>query len=232
VRTAVLVSGVVLLGLAGTAAGYEAGVISWKPTSDNGAALPLAGVSPSAPPLPVKTPVPSDVPALKAADLTFRDHTFSVQPTGRPSVQLSIQTPRGWQLTRSPKTPGEVKFLDPLKERGVRVESGFAPTLSPADSRDQLIIGLEKSQPPENDVRIISKTDGEVPGPDGEPRAVSTLIYTFIPNKTLRYVIVRWIAAGGDGTATIEMSITGLPQDANGLAAVLTKATESVRATG
>lgn len=228
-KTAVLVSGVVLLGLVAGAAGYEAGLITEPGVSPAaGAAAPLAGMSPSAP-LPVKTPVPSDVPALTTAELSFRQHTFRVQASDR-TVELAIRAPRGWQLTTSPKSPAEVKFLDPLKERGVRVEAISPPGLSTKESREKLVVDLERSQPPENDLRILSQADDQVEA-DGELRSVSTLIYTYIPNKTRRYVIVCWVAAHGDEPATVEMSITGLPQDAAGLGSVLEEATRSVHET-
>jgi hypothetical protein len=230
VKTAVLVSGVVLLAIVGGGAGYEAGLLT-EPgiTPVAGAAAPLSGISPAAP-LPVKTPVPSDVPALTTAELTFRQHTFKVQAADR-TVELAIRTPRGWQLTTSPKSPAEVKFLDPLKERGVRVEAISPPGLTPKESRQKLIVDLEKSQAPENDLRILSQTDDQIEA-DGELRSVSTLIYTYIPNKTRRFVIVTWVAAPGDDLATVEMSITGLPQDAAGLDSVLQEATRSVHEVG
>lgn len=231
-KTAILVSGVVLLGVLGGAGGYAGGAMTASsPTPiPYGVAAPL-GATPSPEELPRKSPEPNNVPAFTAAGLSFRQQTFTVQPTGRRPVRLSIRAPRGWQLTKSPKSPAEVKFLDPLKERGVRVESGFPPDMSTTDSRKKLVVDLQKSQPPENDLRILSQTDEQVEV-DGQSRTVSTLIYTFIPNKTLRYVIVRWIATDADALATVEMSVTGLPQDAAGLDAVLLEATQSVQETG
>ena len=128
--------------------------------------------------------------------------------------------------------PREVKFLDPRKERAVRVESALPPpAMSTTDSMAQLVANLKSSQPYENDLRILSQTDEQIEA-NGESRKVSTLIYTYIPKKTVRYVIVRWIATGGDDNATVEMSVTGLPQDAAGLRAVLLEASRSVRQTG
>ena len=228
-KTPILVGGVVLLGVLGAAGGY-AGATLTESSPDPvpyGVAAPLS-VTPPAEQLPRKTPEPNNVPALKVAGMTFRTHTFSVHQESEDPVRLSIRMPRGWQLTSSPKTPGEVKFLDPLKERGVRVESGFPPDLTTAESRDKLVGQLKASQPYENDLRILSENDTEVENDDGEPRAVSTLIYTYIPIKTRRYVIVRWIATGGDEQASVEMSVTGLPQDASGLAAVLAEASKTV----
>jgi hypothetical protein len=231
-RTPILVSGVLLLGVLGGAAGYAAGVYETSTLPQSfGAATPLGAITSPAEQLPVKTAEPSNVPAFTTSGLTFRQFTFTVQPDGEQPVRLSIRAPRGWQLTKSPQSPSEVKFLDPRKERGVRVESGFPPDLTTAQSRDQLLVDLQKSQPPENDLRIVSRTDGQVEA-NGRSRAVSTLIYTYIPNKTRRYVIVRWIATGGDDLATVEMSVTGLPQDAAGLASVLGEATRTVKRVG
>ncbi|QNE19461.1 hypothetical protein F1D05_18005 [Kribbella qitaiheensis] len=178
--------------------------------------------------LPRKVPEPNDLPAFKSKGLTFREQTFSVHPADMGTVKLSIRAPRGWQLTRSPRTPGEVKFLDSLKERGLRVEA-VPPVLTPVDQMTKLIEQLKASQAYENDFQILSQTDGQVQGEDGEQRTVATLIYTFIPIKTVRYVVVRWVATGSDDMATVEMSITGLPQDAAGLAAVTAQASETVQ---
>ncbi|GAB2635640.1 hypothetical protein [Kribbella swartbergensis] len=224
----ILVIVIVLTTLLGAAGGYYAGDRTEPTPTQSGEALPLGGVSPSEPSPPVKTPVPSDVAALETG-LAYQRHTFTVTPEGYRPVQISIETPEGWRLTRNPKAPGEVKFLDRLNERGVRVEA-VEPNQTTADAREQLVVNLRQSQPPENDLRILTETDEQIEGDDGRPRTVSTLIYTFIPKQTRRYVIVRWVATDDDRTA-VEMSITGLPQDADGLAEVLRQATRTVRET-
>ncbi|GAB2556090.1 hypothetical protein [Kribbella endophytica] len=230
-KTAVLASGVIVLGLIGAAGGYLVGDLTQPTTASANNEYPTDGDSPPADFI-VKTPVPNHVPAFKATGLRYREHTFTVRQEPSPKVEVSIDMPRGWQLTSSPKTPGEVKFLDSLKQRAVRVESGFPPDLTTADQREKLIPGLVSSQPPENDLKILENYDSTVTGDDGSTREVSTLIYTYIPTETLRYVIVRWVATGGDSQATVEMSVTGLPQDAAGLKAVLAEASESVTVGG
>ncbi|TDO54406.1 hypothetical protein EV643_101195 [Kribbella sp. VKM Ac-2527] len=227
-KTAVLVSGVVLLGLVGGAAGYEAGRLTEAAPTGSGSNDPT--LPPDTPTVghKLKTPKPNTVPGLKAKGMQFQGHTFTVRQRPRPSVRISIDTPEGWDMTTSKSTPGEVKFLDPLRERGVRVESGFPPDLTPEEFRDKLVGGLGDSQPPENDLRILEESSAEIEDENGYPRSVATLIYTYIPNETRRYVIVRWIATEGD-KATVEMSITGLPQDADGLGAVLFEATKTVQ---
>lgn len=234
----VLLIGLLMLAVAlGVTGGYLTGDYLDRPLpSASGAASPLGdpttpSSTPSEPSLPVKTPIPSNVPALETG-LEYQRHIFTVTPKGQ-QIQLAIEVPDGWDLTRSTKAPGEVKFLDPLKERGVRVESDEPPTLTPAAAMAQLVIDLRASQAPENGLTVLSQTTEQIDGDDdGEPRTVSTLIYTFIPGQTVRYVIVRWIAMPGSDLTSVEMSITGLPQDADGLAEVLRTATTSVHETG
>ncbi|RZT12664.1 hypothetical protein EV649_7029 [Kribbella sp. VKM Ac-2569] len=235
----VLLAGLLLLALAlGAGSGYYAGDYfdTPQPTA-SGTAGPLGDISPSPTPtptepsLPVKTPIPSTVEPLEIG-LDYTDHTFTVTPKDAEPVQLSIETPQGWKIApRDPKRPGEVKYLDKLRERGVRVEAVAPAEETPADAMAQLIVDLKKSQAPENDVRVTSQTTDVVTGDDGESRSIATLIYTFIPGETLRYVIVRWIAINGELT-NVEMSITGLPQDAKALDEVLQRATASVSEVG
>lgn len=54
----------------------------------------------------------------------------------------------------------------------------------------------------------------------------ATLVYTYVPDKTVRHVIVRWVA-NEDGLCHLEMATTGLPQDKAALLAVLDRATET-----
>lgn len=228
-KTPVFVSGIVLLALVGAAGGYYGGAVYTGATRVNEAApvAPLTGRT-TDPPLPRKTPEPFPLAALKASELDFHTVSFTIHNDSGDPLALSIKVPRGWQLTRNKKTPREVRFLDPLKERAVRVESALPPpSRSTADMMTQLVANLKSSQPYENDLRILSQTSEQLEA-NGQARTVSTLIYTYIPIKTLRYVIVRWVATGGDDQATVEMSITGLPQDATGLKSVLLQASQSV----
>ncbi|HET6298257.1 MAG TPA: hypothetical protein VFG33_33080 [Kribbella sp.] len=232
-RAPVLAGGVALLAALGAAAGFVGGERLDQPEVPGafGLAAPVPVASPSAAEvLPIKTPKPSNLKAFGTEGLDFGRRSFTVQQGKDKPVAVSIRVPDGWTLTRSTKTPGEVKFLDPLKERGVRVESGFPPDLSTNEFREKLTLELESSVPHEDDLRLLAQTDTVLEDDDGQSRAVSTLIYTYIPNEVRRYVIVRWIATGDDEQATVEMSITGLPQDAEGLTAVLDEATRSVEA--
>lgn len=235
----VLLAGLLLLALAlGVGGGYYAGDRFDRPEpTATGTAGPLGVVSsspsptPTEPSLPVKTPVPNNLDPLQTG-LNYTRHTFTVTPKGEPSVDLAIETPQGWRLAaRDPQRPGEVKYLEDLRQRGVRVEAIEPVDTTPADAMAKLIVNLKKSQAPENDVQILSHTTGTVNGDDGQARPVATLIYTYIPGDTLRYVVVRWVATQGQFT-DVAMSITGLPQDADGLNEVLEKATTTVHEVG
>ncbi len=225
-KTAVLASGVIVLGLIGAAGGYLVGDLTQPTTASANGVYPTEGDSPPADPLPKKTPEPYPKTPLSAAKLKYHTENFSVRDDAGTQVPLSIRMPRGWQLTRDPKAPREVKFLDPAKERAVRVESGLPEMLTTGDSMSQLVANLESSQPYENDLQILSQDDEQIEV-EGTTRKISTLIYTYIPKKTLRYVIVTWVATADD-LATVEMSITGLPQDAAALKALLAETTKSV----
>lgn len=237
----VLLAGLLLLALAlGVGGGYYGGNRYDTPEpSAIGTAGPLGVVSsspsptptPTEPSLPVKSPIPNNLDPLETG-LNYTGHTFTVTPKGEPSVDLSIETPQGWRLApRDPDYPAEVKYLDNPKVRGVRVQAVEPIVQSPTDAMAQLILNLKSSQAPQNDLQISSQTTGTVDGDDGQPRPVATLIYTYIPNDTLRYVIVRWVATQGQLTDVV-MSITGLPQDADGLNEVLEKATTTVHEVG
>ena len=181
-------------------------------------------------PLPHKTPIPNDVPALVAAELDYRAESFTVHTKPNPPVRVTLRAPRTWDLRSNPKGPQEVRFVDPTGQRALRVESGFTPSVTTEKSMAKLIRDLEASQPYENSLQIRSQSTGSVVGPGGESRTISTLSYTYIPEMTVRHVMVRWVATEG-GNATVEMSATGLPQDAKALEAVLEEATRSVRRT-
>ena len=225
-----LLTGLLLLAVAlGVTGGYfTGGYLDTPLPTASGDAAPLGEVSPSEPPLPVKTPVPNNLPALQVNELEFRKQTFTVHQESLPPVRLSVQVPDSWEKSVSKKAPGEVKFLDSLHERGVRVESGFRVELTPTQQRDRLIAQLKSSLPYEDDFQIVSQTDDDITGSDGQSRPISTLIYSYIPTQTVRYVMVRWVATAGDGLANVEMSITGLPQDAKALTLVADEAARSV----
>jgi len=231
----VLLAGLLLLALAlGVGGGYYAGdrLDTPRPTA-SGTAGPLGSISPSptpSPTLPVKTPIPNDEQPLETG-LDYSERTFSVTAQDGQSVRLALEIPQGWRLTRDPKHTDQVRYVEKVEQRGVRVQADEPAEGTPAAELNQLVVDLKKSQPPENDVRILDHTTDVITGDDGEARSVATLVYTYIPGETLWYVIVRWIAINGTGTS-VEMSVTGLPQDADALHEILEKATASVSEVG
>lgn len=234
-KTPVLVIGLALLGIAGGAAGYYGGELAEPgPTPYGVAAGPLTGTKVAPSPTPAitlsrKKPKPSKVAPLLPGELEFKTRNFSVESTTGEQVRLSIRTPSTWKLTDNPQVATEVKFVGTQGERAIRVESGFPPDKSVVRSRDEIVKGLAESQPYQNDVQIKSQGESRVEGDDGNLRTVSTLVYTYIPDDVVRYVIVRWVATGPDDTATVEMSIAGLPQDVKALNEILDQATRSVK---
>jgi hypothetical protein len=234
VKRVLLVGLLVLAVAAGVAGGYFTGDRLGQPVAvPSGQASPLGQApaptspTPTGPTLPVKTPVPSNVAPLPVGQ-EYQERNFTVTPAGQ-SVQLSIKVPIRWKLKHTAGNPAEVRYLDDLQERAVRIESDEPPALTPEGARNSLLIRLRQSQPPENNLRVVSRTTGVITGNDGQPRTVATLVYTYIPQQTTRYVIVRWIAMPGSELVSVEMSVTGLPQDAPGLQEVLRVATESVQ---
>lgn len=234
-KAPVLVIGITLLAIAGGAAGYYGGELAEPgPTPYGVAAGPLTGTKVTPSPTPTitlsrKKPKPSKVPALVPGELQFKTRNFSVESTTGEQVRLSVRTPANWKLTDSPQVPTEVKFVGAQGERAIRVESGFPPDKSVVQAREEIVKGLAESQPFQNDVQIKAESESQVEGDDGSLRTVSTLVYTYIPDEVVRYVIVRWVATGPDDTATVEMSIAGLPQDVKALNEILEQATRSVK---
>lgn len=237
----VLLVGLLLLALAlGVGGGYYAGdyLDSPEPTA-SGTAGPLGAVSPSPtpaptptePPLPVKTPIPITVDPLQPG-LDYSERSFSVTAKDGQTVRLDVEIPQEWRLTkRDPKHPDWVKYATEPDQRSVRVQADEPAEGTPADELAQLIVDLKKSQPLENDLRIVDHRSETITGDDGAPRSVATLIYTYIPGKTRWYVIVRWIAINGQNT-NVEMSVTGFTEDADALKEIVDKASTSVSEPG
>jgi hypothetical protein len=233
VTTARLVAAVAGTAVLGAVAGFGAGRLTQsEPGLDNASPAPMAAApmvpSPSPPPLPKKTPVPDGTSKLDPDELSYHTVEFQVTKMPHPPVRVTLRVPDGWKMSRPRESTDEVKFTDPTGKRWIRVESGFLIESSPAASMDILRRNLLASQPPENDLRILSQRPGSLTGRDGEPRNIATLDYTYIPNQSVRHVLVRWIGFGATGDVAVEMTVTGLPQDTDGLLEILRRASESV----
>lgn len=230
-RLVALVAGVAVVGALG---GVAAGRLTEPRPGAGRTPEPMAAAPsvPSAPPstqsLPKKTAVPDDTPGLDRDELTFRSVKFSVTKSPHPPVRVSLQVPEDWKIQRDPAYTDEVRYVDPTGKRWIRIESGFLIERPPVDSMSVLVGNLRSSQPYENDLRLLSQTHGPLTGDDGDSRNIATLAYTYIPNQTVRSVLVRWIGFGAPGNVAVEMSVTGLPQDDPALREVLERASTSV----
>jgi hypothetical protein len=234
VGTSRLVALVAGLAVAGVVAGYGVGRLTQpKLAVSTGRSEPMAGVpvpsgSPSTPQPPKKTPIPDETAKLDPDELSFRTVEFGVTKPPHPRVRVNVQVPDDWQIQRDPQQPDEVRYVDPTGKRWIRIESGFLIERPPTDSMDILVANLRSSQPDENDLRVLSQTHGPLTGRDGDSRNIATLAYTYIPNQSVRSVLVRWIGFGAPGNVAVEMSVTGLPQDDPALYEVLERASTTV----
>jgi hypothetical protein len=160
--------------------------------------------------------LPDDTPALRVDDLHYKTRTFTATSVVRSTVSLRV--PSNWKFTQ-PDPPIHGRYTDPAAKRWIRIEAGFTIRRAPAESMAAKIndlAGVPKNQL----VTILSKkVDAKTQD--------ATLVYTYVPDQSVRYVIVRWIA-NGDGLCELEMAVTGLPQDKAALTAVLDRGTETV----
>lgn len=222
VGRALLGSGLLAVTLLGGAGGYGIGWLTSSVAADStGNAAPLTAASPSTPPSspiePPKTPKPDNSPPLLAENLTYRTRAFFAENTVRSRVTLKV--PGNWKMTQ-PDPQDEARFTDPTGKRWIRIEAGFTITRPPSDSMAARI-ALLKSVPSSQALKILSQ--------QVDPKArTATLTYTYVPDLTLRYVVVRWAALDSSGNVAVEMSSTGLSQDRAAVVAVLDHATTSV----
>jgi hypothetical protein len=238
-KTPILVSGIVVLALVGAGGGYLAGPLLDQHVDEAGAAAPLPVSAASTPPpsatpsqtpsVPLirKTPQPNPLePLSDHMDFDLRNFTVSSELAGE--VKLSLRIPAGWQFTPSKDKSSEVRFVDASGERAVRIESALTPDKSVRQALQDVLTNVQSSQPYQNFVQPLFQGAGTVKDDDGRPRQVATLVYTYIPGATSRYVIVRFVATGDGSLATISMSVTGLPKEKKVLERILAEATSSV----
>jgi hypothetical protein len=227
---ALLSTGLLGATLLGGAGGYGLGLLtSPAAAASKGVAAPLEATRSSStttppPPVQVKTPKPDNTPPLVESDLTYRTREFTA--VAAVTSKISVKVPRDWRMTQ-PYPQIEARFTDPTTKRWIRVESGFTVRRPPAESMAARVAELKQVDPAEA-LKIISEQSGTGTHDDGTPLTYSTLIYSYIPVDTTRYVIVRWVALDKSGLAAVEMTSTGLPQDRPALSSVLQHATESV----
>ncbi|GAB2556097.1 hypothetical protein GCM10027269_06940 [Kribbella endophytica] len=218
---AVLVSaGLVVITLAGAASGYGIGHLTEPKDQPTGSAAPLrpsAEVTPT-PTEPLNIAVKDPTPGLKKSELRYKEREFVAEKIVR--SQMTLDVPKNWHMTISADPPDEARFTDPTGRRFVRVQAGFTIERPPAVSMAERIGQLEGT-PYRQDLKIVSDQVAE----DGRS---ATLTYTYIPEKTLRYVVVRWVALDDSGNCAVEIGAAGLIQDKDGLLAAMERATETV----
>jgi hypothetical protein len=222
-RRAVLGAGLLTLAGVGGAGGYGVGLFFTNEPSLAGMAAPLPTTSttpgpsttPTSPTPPPKTLVEDKTKALDVDDLEYKTRVFSVTSVLHSTVHVRV--PRTWSFTQ-PDPPKVGRYTDPTGKRWIRMEAGFTIRRTPADSMAAKLIDLQ-SVPANQMLSIKSKTVD----PDTKE---ATLVYTYVPADSLRYVIVRW-AANAEGLCTFEIAITGLPQDQEALEDILEHAAES-----
>jgi hypothetical protein len=227
---ALLSTGLLGATLLGGASGYGLGLLTGPAVAaSKGVAAPLeatksTGTPTPRPPVQVKTPKPDNTPPLVESDLTYRTREFVA--VAAVTSKISVRVPKNWQMTQ-PYPKIEARFTDSTTKRWIRVEAGFTVRRPPAESMAARVAELKQGDPAVA-LKIISQQSGTAIHDDGTPLSYSTLIYSYIPGDSTRWVIVRWVALDKSGLAAVEMASTGLPQDRPALLAVLQHATESV----
>lgn len=215
-------SGLVLITALGGAGGYGVGLLSTgEQAAASGTAAPLGGVqvpTPSVTPSPTPPPkkvVPDSSEPLSADDLHYRTREFTAISVVRSNVRLRV--PSTWSFTQ-PDPPTVGRYTDPTSKRWIRIEAGFTIRRPPAESMAAKIADL-RSVPAGQMLEIKSETVDPGTGD-------ATLVYTYVPDNSIRYVIVRWVA-NDDRLCTFEIAATGLPQDKAALEDILEHAADS-----
>lgn len=219
VGRALLGSGLLAVTLLGGAGGYGLGLVTTDQASAGTTAAPLPGAASGTPssatPSPPKTIVPDNTKPLQADDIGYKRREFTV--SGVVESRVSARVPGTWDMTVQ-DPPKYVRFNEPARKRWIRIEAGFSITRPPAASMAAKMAEL-KVLPASQMLTFKSQhIDPETKN--------ATLAYTYVPDHSVRYVIVRWVA-GSDGLCIFEMAVTGLPQDKAALEDILDHATDS-----
>lgn len=207
----------------GVVGGYGVGELTDADRGGGSGPAPSISGTGGTEPTAVKTPVPDRTKALRSGDIVYQARTFDAQQAVRSRVR--VQVPSGWHFTQPVK--GEGRYTDPTRKRWIRVEAGFTPSRRPADAMHQRIDELGAIDPAQ-DLQIVDTRSASAQHVDGTSITYSTLSYTYVPQTVRRQVVVRWVSFGEDGHASVEMSVTGLPQDGDALLTMLQRATRTV----
>jgi hypothetical protein len=222
VGRALLGSGLLAVTLLGGAGGYGLGLVTTGQHASAGTtAAPLPGdassTSSSTPSTPTKQIVPDNTKPLQADDIRYKTREFTVSSVVESRV--SMRVPATWDMTVQ-DPPKYVRFNEPARKRWIRIEAGFSVTRPPAASMAAKMAEL-KVLPAGQMLTFKSEhVDPETKN--------ATLVYTYVPDQSVRYVMVRWLA-NSEGLCVFEIAATGLPQDNAALEAILDHATNSAK---
>ncbi len=234
-----MVSAVVGIAVLSAAGGYGVGELTQPKSVRSIDTGPIAAVSatpaPSSPtpsPATTRTPVPNDDPALDPAELAFESRTFTVVGDAAPNVgaraEIAGDVPRHWRKVDLHDRPDWGKFNNPSNsKRSMRYGLPVAETIEESKKVQigrltPLVDQLVTFQP--------VAPSGTTTGPDGAERTYTAIAYTYLPpgeDKSLLYVLTRWVSVHGDGRADVEISVTGLPQDKAALEKIMNRAMKS-----
>lgn len=227
VTTPRLVGAVVAMAVLGAAGGYGVGDYTQRGLPvPSGSPQPLAGASVPLPsPTPKKkTPKPNNSKPLETESIEYRRQTFVAE--GTTSSTITLEVPRGWRETRPEDDLARYNYVD--GERWIRIRSGFPLTVPPAEAMRRLTAQL-KNVPYDQALTMRSARGGNLTHDDGTKLTISTIAYTYIPDQTEKYVLVRSVGFGLPGYAAVEIGVIGLPQDKKALEAILDRATRTVQ---
>ncbi|CUR54832.1 conserved hypothetical protein [metagenome] len=175
-----------------------------------GAAQPLEARLPSAPTYAPEAPYATDVsfPPLGT------DLDYVATRIGGSAYAWKARVPKGW--TTSVIGPNENKYLPPdgpVGGYGLRIELVLGQRLSPAALVGERLVAFRALF---DDVHVLFKNDTTIALRYRDPQA-----------NWLRFNTFRWIP-DVNGTAAVEVSVSGRDQDRPGMDALMSRLTESL----
>lgn len=176
---------------------------------------PPAEAAPSSLSTTATTP-PSPDPSrpLDPAAIRYESQRFDSGKDG----EITLQVPTGWTFQK--QDGRRARFDHPSEAWLLRIDA--APSHR---SVDEMLTDRLRSLRRTQDLTVIRRDHG-TRQPDQQHR---TLVYSYRnENRGTRLVLSRWISAGSDDRAAIEVTVAGRPEDLAGLESVLARATDTL----